>query len=136
MSTAHDLKESNYSNNWYDVDNEDLFKTEKRNFSFIIPEANGRINLNIESYPLNTIPVECYWENKTEFWFPTVIVHIYQNGKLLWNYDVESVAPIYTIFGTSGSVPYKKGDNISLSVEWNWHGQIASRDYSVVVYSA
>jgi len=53
--TISNLKfNSNYSSNWYDVDGD---QGEVNHFHFYVPERDGAIYLNFESYGRNLVPM-------------------------------------------------------------------------------
>ena len=55
-----------------------------------------------------------------KFDYATVHVIVKMNGQFIIEYDIKAINPYYTIFGSDFN--YKAGDEISLTVTWNWRG--------------
>jgi hypothetical protein len=59
---------------------------------------------------------------------------IYQNGKKLFDYGIyifDSIQINYMLQENK----YEAGDTFKIYVQYDWGGQMASRDFSVIIYS-
>ena len=113
-------------------------ESEERTFSFIIPEKKGTIFLSTETYYEKAISKVCFTD--PELKKVTRGKLTYQNGQNIRSSEKMDLNPDFDIFRTVEAADnrplYEAGDNITISVTYNWRGQAAARDFSVVVYSA
>lgn len=124
-----------YRNYWYDVDN-DPQNGIQRAFTIVPQEKRGRIYISVESYYHNMIPSpECHSGTPT-LKVPYVDLVLYKNGDQIGGIDMKPMHNSFSfILDDDHKNSYEAGDELKLTVKWNWLKQKTSRDYTVVVYS-
>jgi hypothetical protein len=130
MVELWDRADEGYSNDWYDVDG-DYIWGDSYVFEVTVPENKGDLYFNVESYYFNQVPEACYWLDSEGFISKSF--NIFKNKEELYSFDA-----LWDSIPINWYVPknmYEAGDKFTMGVTYNWGGQAASRDFSVVVYS-
>ena len=130
IQQAQDLSSDGYKNSWYDVD-DDPVEGMPREFTIEIPEEGSDIYISVESYYSNMHTEHCHLDQHRHV--PDTAFTITKGAKVLANITRLSTAhPWYYHLKPEH---YSAGTVLSMTTKFNWHWQLAARDYSIVVYA-
>ena len=131
------MAQQGYSSDWYDVDDSDESQFE---FTVAVPEKNGDLYFNVDSYYYNMMPAECttgsYPDiegNQVNVFLPIValIVTNQRTNESDYEYYFEQQSrPIYV-----SSEAYEAGDTFTVEVYRGYMDDYPHKDFTLSVYS-
>jgi len=124
-----------YSNNWYDVDDQPFWdESTETTLEFVIPELDGDLYLQVETYMLDAVPTRCVLGTDNHV-VPNYGATYLQNGKVVHQSRRLPYMIPYQYVLSADSADYAAGDVITVKIDYAWARRLAARDFSLVVYS-
>lgn len=126
-----DRSAEGYSNDWFDIDDDDMWGAEYE-FHVTVPAKSGDLYFLMETYYYGQVAESCYWSDSRKQPRKETL-QLYQNDHLIE--DVRGVSEALPSPLLVREAHYSAGDKFKLITKYEWHGQLVSRDFTVSVYS-